>query len=77
MHRAERMRPSERLDTQAMAETLSAAGVRALAFDDNSELKAHLIRALAKPRCELIVFLTNGSFDGLPRALAHKLKILR
>ena len=77
VHRAERMHPSERLDTQAMAETLSAAGVRALAFDDNSELKGYLIRELAKARCELIVFLTNGSFDGLPRALAQELKILR
>ncbi|NBB79626.1 MAG: Mur ligase [Verrucomicrobia bacterium] len=79
VHRAERMAPEERLDTKAMAAALSAAGCPAEAFDENAGLLAHL-RAQPASRDadpssggELIVFFTNGSFDGVPRELAKQL----
>lgn len=76
VHRAERMRAEERLDTCAMAAALNAAGVRAQAFDDNSKLKAHLVGELATAKRELVVFFTNGSFDAIPHSLAQGLKTL-
>ena len=73
VHRAERMRPEERLDTAAMAEALNAAGCPALAFADNSALKTHLLERAGSALPELIVFFTNGSFDGVPHSLAESL----
>ena len=80
VHRAERMAPEERLDTRAMAAALNAAGCPAEAFAENARLLEHL---LAQPENgfqdyglagqsggELVVFFTNGSFDGVARELA-------
>lgn len=80
VHRAERMAEGERLDTAAMAAALKAAGGEAEAFTKNSDLLHHLERTLnadaREPDSgggELIVFFTNGSFDGLPSSLAASL----
>jgi UDP-N-acetylmuramate: L-alanyl-gamma-D-glutamyl-meso-diaminopimelate ligase len=86
VHRAERMAPEARLDTAAMAAALSAGGCPAHAFAENQQLLAHLQAQLAggsvgdgevgdavmDRQAELIVFFTNGSFDGLPAALAAR-----
>lgn len=77
VHRAERMRPEERLDTTAMSEALNATGCPALAFTDNSALKAHVFERADSAQPELVVFFTNGSFDGVPHSLAQNLKSRR
>jgi UDP-N-acetylmuramate: L-alanyl-gamma-D-glutamyl-meso-diaminopimelate ligase len=65
VHRAERMRPDERLDTVAMAGKLAEAK----AFDSNESLLFELQQKTASEDGGLIVFFTNGSFDGLPKRL--------
>ncbi len=69
VHRAERMRPEERLDTVAMASALG----HARAFSDNEALYETLAADLKSNPGGLVVFLTNGSFDGLPRRVANLL----
>jgi len=77
VHRAERMRPEERLDTRAMSAALNAAGCCAFSFTDNSELNAHLLERADSAQRELVVFFTNGSFDGVPHSLARSLQSRR
>jgi len=66
VHRADSMRPEERLDTSMMANSLPEAK----AFDDNHSLLETLKMGVSDEAHGLIVFLTNGSFDGLPHSLA-------
>ncbi|MBL6919889.1 MAG: Mur ligase [Puniceicoccaceae bacterium] len=66
VHRAERMRPEERLNTSMMASALPDAK----AFADNQSLHETLKMCVGDEAHGLIVFLTNGSFDGLPHSLA-------
>lgn len=66
VHRADRMRPEERLNTSMMATALPDAK----AFADNQSLHEKLKMCVGDEAHGLIVFLTNGSFDGLPRLLA-------
>ena len=66
VHRADRMRPEERLDTSMMASALPDA----MAFTDNQSLLETLKMGVSDEGDGLIVFLTNGSFDGLPHSLA-------
>lgn len=70
VHRAERMKPKERLDTAAMVEQLATSGCEALAFDDNQVLLATLQARISNDSNGLIVFFTNGSFDGIQKATA-------
>lgn len=69
--RAERISPDARLDTAAMAEYLNRHGPRAASFSENSELYAELCARIesAQEPC-LVLFLTNGAFDGLPQKTA-------
>ena len=66
VYRADRMRPEERLDTVRMANALGEAK----AFAENQSLLETLKICVSDESHGLIVFLTNGSFDGLPRLLA-------
>jgi UDP-N-acetylmuramate: L-alanyl-gamma-D-glutamyl-meso-diaminopimelate ligase len=66
VHRADRMRLEERLDTSMMASALPDA----MAFTDNQSLLETLKMGVSDEGDGLIVFLTNGSFDGLPHSLA-------
>ena len=66
VHRADSMRAEERLDTSMMANSLPEAK----AFDDNQSLLETLKMGVSDEAHGLIVFLTNGSFDGLPHSLA-------
>ena len=66
VHRANSMRPEERLDTSMMATALPDAK----AFNDNQSLLETLKMGVSDEAHGLIVFLTNGSFDGLPHSLA-------
>ncbi len=67
VHRAERMRADERLDTAAMADMLNDAK----AFDSNEALFEELKQNAADEEGGLVIFFTNGSFDGLPKKLAE------
>ena len=70
VHRAERMKPEERLNTAAMVEELQAAGCVAVAFESNLQLLAKLQTQISNNSGGLLVFFTNGSFDGIQQAAA-------
>jgi UDP-N-acetylmuramate: L-alanyl-gamma-D-glutamyl-meso-diaminopimelate ligase len=70
VHRAERMRAEERLDTQAMAQALTGQGTPATAFDASAELFDRLKEDLSASDAGVVVFFTNGVFDGLPKKTA-------
>jgi UDP-N-acetylmuramate: L-alanyl-gamma-D-glutamyl-meso-diaminopimelate ligase len=65
--RAASLREHERFDSEAVAENLEAQGVNARQFGSNAELHdalaADTLPARGRPR--VVVFFTNGSFDGL------------
>ena len=65
VYRADRLRPEERLDTVRMANALGEAK----AFTDNQSLLETLKMCVSDEAHGLVVFLTNGSFDGLPSSL--------
>ena len=71
VYRGERIAPDVRLDTAAMAAHLTEQGCRAASFADNAALYADLCERLkqAEEPC-LVIFLTNGSFDALPKKTA-------
>jgi UDP-N-acetylmuramate: L-alanyl-gamma-D-glutamyl-meso-diaminopimelate ligase len=73
VHRADRMRPEERLDTVRLADALGEAQ----AFNDNQSLLEALRAGVRHETYGLIVFLTNGSFDGIPRSLAASCSMAR
>jgi UDP-N-acetylmuramate: L-alanyl-gamma-D-glutamyl-meso-diaminopimelate ligase len=73
VHRADSMRPEERLDTSMMASALPDA----MAFTDNQSLLETLKLGVIDEAHGLIIFLTNGSFDGLPHSLAATCSSLR
>jgi len=67
VNRAEKMKDGERFDVEAVTRSLASRGVRAISAATNRELLSDLLAATAaqreKPR--LVVFFTNGSFDGI------------
>jgi UDP-N-acetylmuramate: L-alanyl-gamma-D-glutamyl-meso-diaminopimelate ligase len=67
VNRAEKLSADERFDAEAVVRQLSAGGKRAHAFADNQALLAKLssetLAASDLPR--VVVFFTNGSFDGI------------
>lgn len=74
VHRAERMAAEERLDTLAMATALTGSGCPAVAFAENAALLTHLLEQVQSPHEQIVVFFTNGSFDGVPHSLATSLR---
>jgi UDP-N-acetylmuramate: L-alanyl-gamma-D-glutamyl-meso-diaminopimelate ligase len=70
VHRAQHMKPEERLNTVAMAAKLEEGLGEAQAFASNEALFEQLSLNTSKETGGLIVFFTNGSFDGLPQRLA-------
>jgi len=71
VHRTERMKPEERLNTVAMAAKLEEGLEEAQAFASNETLFDQLSLNTLKEAGGLVVFFTNGSFDGLPLRLAN------
>ena len=69
VHRAERLRPEERLDTAGMAASLRAQGRIAHAFERNADLLDQLREDMGGTADGLVVFFTNGSFDGIQQML--------
>ena len=76
VNRAEKLSAQERFDAEAVAQHLEAQGVHAHSFGTNAELLASLItsasQASTKPR--LVVFFTNGSFDGIIGKFVQEMK---
>ncbi len=68
VNRADKLAAGERFDTEAVAQHLAAHGGEAQAFGSNAELLQKLIAdTLPAPAdCpRVVVFFTNGSFDGI------------
>ena len=67
VNRGEKLAASERFDTAAVAQQLRTAGSQAQGFETNAalleKLEAATLPATGKPR--VVVFFTNGSFDGI------------
>ena len=65
--RAELLRPDERFDPEAVAENLEAQGINALPFESNAALYDALAADTlpARGSQRIVVFFTNGSFDGI------------
>ena len=65
--RAELLRPEERFDPEAVAENLEAQGINALPFESSSLLYDALAADTLPSRGSqrIVVFFTNGSFDGI------------
>ena len=75
VHRAERMSVAERLDTKQMADDLRVQGLSAAAFQSNEALLKKLKVELGTQKAahSVVVFFTNGSFDGIQHSLADAL----
>ena len=71
VNRAEKLAPEERFDAEAVTRSLVARGVRAEAFGTNAALLEKLIAdtrpsvAPGNVRPRVVVFFSNGSFDGI------------
>jgi len=70
VHRAERLKPEARLDAGAIAARLPDAA----AFATNDALLRMLEADLTGEDAGVVVFLTNGSFDGVPARFATRLE---
>lgn len=74
VHRAERIAVEERLDVEAIAEELEAGGVSARSYCANLDLLQDLKMDLkASEIPTLVVFFTNGAFDGIQHALVESI----
>jgi len=75
--RAGSLREDERFDSEAVAENLEVQGVSARPFSSNSELHdalaADTLPARGRPR--VVIFFTNGSFDGIIARYAAAAKV--
>jgi UDP-N-acetylmuramate: L-alanyl-gamma-D-glutamyl-meso-diaminopimelate ligase len=67
VNRAEKLADTERFDAEAVTQQLEAANVQARYFTQNSALLEGLRRDTLPPgsRPRLVVFFSNGSFDGV------------
>lgn len=75
VHRKEGL-PEERcLDTAAMARELNGRGGCAAAFATNAALGEALERETGAARARVVVFFSNGAFDGVPRRFADKVAV--
>ena len=70
IHRPGRIKVEERLNVTQMVSVLQTGERRAIAFDDNAHLLDEIRHNLQNDNGGLIVYFTNGSFDGLPKKTA-------
>ena len=72
VHRGETIPEDQRLDTCAIASSLSRDGLLARAFESNAELLGHLQDRFNRWTGDpvLICFFSNGGFDGVPASFA-------
>jgi UDP-N-acetylmuramate: L-alanyl-gamma-D-glutamyl-meso-diaminopimelate ligase len=72
VNRAQLLGESERMSPQAIAESTTKLGKPAMAFDSTPELADYLAMQ-AKPG-DMVMIMSNGSFDGLSGKLLEKFK---
>jgi len=74
--RGDKLAATERFDTEAVAEHLGAHGSEAHAFATNAALLERLCASTLPPggRPRVVVFFTNGSFDGIIARYAAQAK---
>jgi UDP-N-acetylmuramate: L-alanyl-gamma-D-glutamyl-meso-diaminopimelate ligase len=72
LHRPERIAPEQRLDTAGLARVLTAQGRSSRAFSSHLALLEQIEADLRDEAGGLIVYFTNGSFDGLPQKTAER-----
>jgi UDP-N-acetylmuramate: L-alanyl-gamma-D-glutamyl-meso-diaminopimelate ligase len=67
VHRADKTKPEDRFDPEAVSDNLESQGVHTQWFKTNAELGAALRQQTlpAQTRPRVVVFFTNGSFDGI------------
>ncbi|MGJ8641194.1 MAG: UDP-N-acetylmuramate--L-alanine ligase [Opitutaceae bacterium] len=70
VHRADRMKPDERLNTAKMVSYLITSERNAYAFDSNEALLKKLLVNIQSSDNGLVVFFSNGSFDGVQTVCA-------
>lgn len=73
VHRADRMLPEERLDTVKMVSELQGEGRQASAFSSNALMLDQLHADIEQGAGGLVVFFSNGSFDGVQAKLVKLL----
>jgi UDP-N-acetylmuramate: L-alanyl-gamma-D-glutamyl-meso-diaminopimelate ligase len=75
VHRADRFAPAERLDAEAMIHRFREKGRAAQAFATNRALgESLLVEKFKSEEKVLVVFFSNGSFDGVIDAVAEKFR---
>ena len=67
--------PEERLDTAVMANALIDKGCSAQHFPSNQAVLNQLKETIAQDPGGLIVFFTNGSFDGIQHSLCENFEL--
>ena len=75
VHRREGLPEGQCLDTPAMAEALNAGGGCAAAFADNGALAEALERDGGIAGARVVVFFSNGAFDGVPQRFAERVAV--
>jgi UDP-N-acetylmuramate: L-alanyl-gamma-D-glutamyl-meso-diaminopimelate ligase len=65
VHRGDKIPPAERINTEAMVLRIKAAGKEAFAFRENQKLADLLESKAFDQKPVLLVFFSNGSFDGV------------
>ena len=65
VHRGDKIPPAERINTEAMVLRIKAAGKEAFAFRENQKLADLLESKAFDQKSVLLVFFSNGSFDGV------------
>ncbi|NBD37328.1 MAG: Mur ligase [Verrucomicrobia bacterium] len=70
VHRAERYPENDRIDFEGMVKRL---GGKATAYTGNEELEAGLVKELGRRPEAVVVFFSNGSFDGVAERVAGRI----
>jgi UDP-N-acetylmuramate: L-alanyl-gamma-D-glutamyl-meso-diaminopimelate ligase len=65
VHRADKIPKTKRIDTQAMIQRIHGLGKKGKSFSDNKKLAEFLELNLPGEESVLVVFFSNGSFDGV------------
>ena len=77
VHRAEKIPEDKRIDPQAMIRRIENAGKTAFAFSENSEIADFLDSEVKDSTPTLLVFFSNGSFDGVIDRVAQSLSVTK
>ena len=72
VHRAEKISVEKRINTQSMIERIKSLGKTGSSFVKNSELGNYLESINSEGDAKLVVFFSNGSFDGVIDRFAKK-----